>query len=117
MIEPTIIVQGGAGDINPIKDEAHIVGVKRSVQIGYKVLKRGGSVIDAVEAAVRDLEDDPTFNSGKLNGLPVIQNILKSVSRRAWRGNDLMHVYSHTIIISTYCIAQTYLVLDSKTHR
>ncbi|RYD88012.1 MAG: isoaspartyl peptidase/L-asparaginase, partial [Sphingobacteriales bacterium] len=32
---------------------------------GYKVLEKGGSALDAVEAAVRSLEDNPLFNAGR----------------------------------------------------
>ena len=33
--------------------------------LGSEILKRGGSSLDATEAAVRVLEDDPHFNAGK----------------------------------------------------
>ena len=34
-------------------------------QIGWSILKHGGSALDAVEAAIRSLEDDPAFDAGK----------------------------------------------------
>jgi hypothetical protein len=40
-------------------------GVILASQIGYNVLKNGGSSLDAVEAAIRSLEVDPYFNAGK----------------------------------------------------
>jgi beta-aspartyl-peptidase (threonine type) len=40
-------------------------GVTAAAKAGYAVLARGGSAIDAVEAAVRFMEDDPHFNAGK----------------------------------------------------
>lgn len=39
-------------------------GTVLASQIGYNVLKAGGSAIDAVEAAVRSMEVDPDFNAG-----------------------------------------------------
>jgi beta-aspartyl-peptidase (threonine type) len=38
--------------------------VKRAVSAGYDVLKAGGSAMDAVQAAVFVLEDDPVFDAG-----------------------------------------------------
>ena len=64
---PVIIVQGGAGSpcLKPELETGHIDGVKKATVAGYKVLiNYGGSALDAVEAAVRVLEDDPVFNAG-----------------------------------------------------
>jgi L-asparaginase / beta-aspartyl-peptidase len=41
-----------------------LVGVKRAARKGLAILKRGGTSLDAVEAAVICLEDDPVFNAG-----------------------------------------------------
>lgn len=59
-----IIVHGGAHSIPEAKIEAHNVGCIRAVDAGVAVLEKGGSSVDAVEAAIRVLEDDPTFNAG-----------------------------------------------------
>jgi beta-aspartyl-peptidase (threonine type) len=61
---PSIIVHGGAG---PIKDEslpARLEGCKAAALAGWKILEEGGASLDAAEAAVVVLEDDPLFNSG-----------------------------------------------------
>jgi len=61
---PAIIVHGGAG---PIKDDslpARLAGCKAAALAGWKILERGGAVLDAVEAAVAVLEDNPLFNAG-----------------------------------------------------
>lgn len=60
----TIIVHGGAGSISKEKVEAHLEGAKTAVKTGAEILKAGGSAMDAVEAAVKVMEDDPIFNSG-----------------------------------------------------
>jgi beta-aspartyl-peptidase (threonine type) len=39
--------------------------MKRALEAGAAVLDRGGSSLDAVEAAIRILEDDPLFNAGR----------------------------------------------------
>lgn len=64
MSTPSIIVHGGAG---PVKDDslsARLQGCRAAAQAGWKILEQGGSSIDAVEAAVVVLEDDPLFNAG-----------------------------------------------------
>ena len=59
-----LIVHGGAHAIPEEKLEAHKTGCIRAVAAGVAVLEQGGSALDAVEAAIRVLEDDPTFNAG-----------------------------------------------------
>jgi beta-aspartyl-peptidase (threonine type) len=61
---PTIIVHGGAKEIPPEQQAAHREGCHRAAEAGWAVLEGGGSAVDAVEAAIRVLEDDPTFNAG-----------------------------------------------------
>src|SRR4029450_7911224 len=65
-----IAVQGGAGTIErshmpPDRRREYRAGLQRAPTAGYEILKRGGSSLDATEAAVRVLEDDPHFNAGK----------------------------------------------------
>lgn len=63
-IQPCIIVHGGAWAIPVILKEASVNGVKKAAKKGYDCLKEGGTAVDAVEAAVHVLEDDPTFDAG-----------------------------------------------------
>eukprot|EP00743_Colponemidia_sp_Colp-15_P004423 GILK01004769.1.p1 GENE.GILK01004769.1~~GILK01004769.1.p1 ORF type:complete len:305 (+),score=35.96 GILK01004769.1:1152-2066(+) len=50
----------------PEAKQRHIYeGLTRALQTGIEILKEGGSSLDAVEAAVRVLEDDSAFNAGK----------------------------------------------------
>src|SRR5512145_502562 len=61
---PAIIVHGGAG---PIKDDSlsdRLEGCKLAARTGWQILERGGPALDAVEAAVIVLEDNPLFNAG-----------------------------------------------------
>jgi len=63
--EPRLIVHGGAWNI-PVELEAdHIQGVHRAVSEVYPLLCQGLPALDAVEAAVRVLEDDPAFDAGR----------------------------------------------------
>lgn len=65
-----IAIHGGAGTIErsnmtPEREREYHAGLQRALTVGYEILKRGGSSLDATEAAVRVLEDDPHFNAGK----------------------------------------------------
>ncbi len=59
-----IILHGGAKDIEAEEADANREGCLIALAAGRAVLERGGSAVDAVEAAVRQLEADPTFNAG-----------------------------------------------------
>jgi beta-aspartyl-peptidase (threonine type) len=61
---PALIVHGGAGaDPGEGLDE-YRAGVRDAALAGWHVLAGGGCSLDAVEAAVRVLEDHPRFNAG-----------------------------------------------------
>lgn len=61
---PSLIVHGGAWTIpdNAIDDAKR--GCRRALEVGWAILSRGGSAADAAEAAIIELEDDPTFDAG-----------------------------------------------------
>jgi beta-aspartyl-peptidase (threonine type) len=59
-----LIVHGGAKEIAPEQEEANRRGCLEAVAAGQAILEQGGSAVDAVEAAIRILESDPTFNAG-----------------------------------------------------
>jgi isoaspartyl peptidase/L-asparaginase-like protein (Ntn-hydrolase superfamily) len=67
MDEIAIVVHGGAGglpsDANRL--ERMRAGAAAAVEAGHAVLAAGGAALDAVEAAVVVLEDDPEFNAGR----------------------------------------------------
>ena len=65
-----IVLHGGAGVIErssmtPERDAAYRAGLDRAIHAAAKVLGANGSAVDAVEAGLRVLEDDPLFNAGK----------------------------------------------------
>jgi beta-aspartyl-peptidase (threonine type) len=65
-----LAIHGGAGTIErsnmtPESEREYRAGLQRALTAGYEILNRGGSSLDATEAAVRTLEDDPHFNAGK----------------------------------------------------
>ncbi len=72
---PSIIVHGGAGGVEDARRDRVISGCELAAQAGWKVLAEGGSALDAVEAAVRVLEDDGEFNAGYGSALNRLGNV------------------------------------------
>lgn len=65
-----IAIHGGAGTItrsamSAEKEKQYTEALQQAVDAGYAILAAGGSSLDAVEAAVKSLEDCPLFNAGK----------------------------------------------------
>lgn len=65
-----LVVHGGAGVIErgamtPETDAAYRAAMARALATGEGVLEAGGTAIDAVEAIIREFEDDAMFNSGR----------------------------------------------------
>src|SRR5579862_5543378 len=63
-MKPALIVHGGAWDIPDEAIAACKSGCHRALTAGWSILNKGGSALDAVEAAVIVLEDDPVFDAG-----------------------------------------------------
>jgi beta-aspartyl-peptidase (threonine type) len=63
-MKPSLIVHGGAWDIPDEAVDACKAGCERALAAGWSVLSNGGSALDAVQAAVVVLEDDPAFDAG-----------------------------------------------------
>ena len=66
----SIAIHGGAGtilrsDLTAEKELAYREALLAAVEAGATILKQSGSAVDAVEAAVRSLEDCSLFNAGK----------------------------------------------------
>ena len=63
-------IHGGAGVIERAgltleQDAAYRAALHRALEAGSAVLERGGSALDAVQAAIELMEDDPLFNAGR----------------------------------------------------
>jgi beta-aspartyl-peptidase (threonine type) len=63
-MKPALIVHGGAWDIPDEAVEACKIGCQRALGAGWTLLASGGSALDAVEASIMVLEDDPVFDAG-----------------------------------------------------
>ena len=66
----TLVIHGGAGvlereNMTPEREKAARAGLDRALAAGEAILAKGGSALDAVQAAVTVLEEDPNFNAGR----------------------------------------------------
>ena len=65
---PAIVIHGGAGWFSNMSSE-EIRDLKKGLRMaadkGFEILEDGGSSVDAVEAAIIILEDNPLFNAGR----------------------------------------------------
>lgn len=66
----SIAIHGGAGtlikgNMTPEKEKLYRSKLQQSLDSGFDILKNNGSALDAVETAVKILEDSPLFNAGK----------------------------------------------------
>jgi beta-aspartyl-peptidase (threonine type) len=84
-----LAIHGGAWNIPDGAVDAHRRGLVGPLTEGFDALRRGASALDVVELAVRQLEDDPTFNAGRgshLNSAGELQmdaSIMEGTRRRA----------------------------------
>ena len=65
-----LVIHGGAGAMrpdhgDPDHEQRARQGLRDALDAGSAILAEGGNSVDAVEAAVRVLEDDPCFNAGR----------------------------------------------------
>jgi beta-aspartyl-peptidase (threonine type) len=63
-MKPALIVHGGAWDIPDDAVEACQAGCQRALTAGWSILSNGGAALDAIEAAIVVLENDPVFDAG-----------------------------------------------------
>ncbi len=65
-----LVIHGGAGTLNksqftPALEAKYKSGLDSALQVGNAILEKGGNALDAVEATVKVLENNPLFNAGK----------------------------------------------------
>jgi len=66
----SIVIHGGAGSVKksettPQQEQDYHHGLQEALEAGCKLLESGKSALEAVEAAVSALEDNPLFNAGR----------------------------------------------------
>ncbi len=62
---PKIMAHGGAWDWDDTLDAPKCVALKAAIAVGYDILQREGSALDAVEQTVVALENNPLFDAGR----------------------------------------------------
>jgi len=62
---PILLIHGGAWAMPDDAVAAHENGIREALRVGWSALVRGGTAVDAVEAAVTVMEDDDTFDAGR----------------------------------------------------
>ncbi|GGS11883.1 L-asparaginase [Streptomyces aureoverticillatus] len=88
-----LAVHGGAGTAldrdktTPEREKAYRDGLADALKAGRKILDKGGSSVDAVQAAVQRLEDNPLFNAGK--GAVFTADAGHELDASIMRGSDL----------------------------
>ena len=63
-----IVIHGGAGSFSGLDEKAinsYETGINEALSAGFKILREGGTSLDAVTTAIVILEDLPLFNAGK----------------------------------------------------
>ncbi len=93
MNQYAIAIHGGAGTIlrstmTAEKEANYKKGLEDAIYSGESILKNGGTSIDAVEAAIRTLEDNPLFNAGK--GAVFTNEGKNEMDASIMNGKDLM---------------------------
>ena len=63
-MNPCLIVHGGAFAVPNSSIEPCKAGCRAALEVGWKILSAGGSALDAVEAAVVSLEENPEYDAG-----------------------------------------------------
>ena len=111
---PVILVHGGAGATPEDLFEAKFNGMKEAVRAGHKVLMEAGNVLDAVEAAIRVMEDDPAFNAGRGSKLNIFGHVEMDASMMDGAGLEAGAVASVTGVRHPVSLARA--VMENTSH-
>jgi beta-aspartyl-peptidase (threonine type) len=112
-------VHGGAGDIlrtttDAKTDAAARATLTKAIQTGAAVLDKGGSSVDAVEAAIRILEDSTTFDSGR--GAVFNADGKNELDAAIMNGSDLKAGSVAGVMHSPHPISLARAVMDKSPH-
>jgi beta-aspartyl-peptidase (threonine type) len=114
-----IIVHGGAKTISEDKAKANTTGCLTPVEAGWAVLQRGGDAKDAVEAAIRVLEDDPTFNASvgatlNVEGKVYLDAAMMESNRLRWGSVAGVNRISHPISVARKILEEKPVLLVAE---
>lgn len=119
MHDVVIAVHGGAGSDRMLRaaadwEEAVRAGLRTSLAAGYRVLAGGGSALDAVEQAVRELERDEHFNAGRGSVLDARGEVTMDASIMDGAKRSAGAVAAVTQVVHPICAAR--LVMSETPH-
>jgi beta-aspartyl-peptidase (threonine type) len=60
----SLIAHGGAKDISTADEQSNREGLFEAIEIGTRILSKGGTALTAVEEVVKSLENNPAYNAG-----------------------------------------------------
>ena len=64
-VEPVLVIHGGAGRIPDDAVDRYVAGLQAALDAGWPILERGGTALDAIEAAIVSMEDSGAFDAGR----------------------------------------------------
>ncbi|HEY9799279.1 MAG TPA: isoaspartyl peptidase/L-asparaginase [Leptolyngbyaceae cyanobacterium] len=116
---PSIIIHGGAKTISDDKAKANISGCLAAVEAGWTILTGGGNVKDAVEAAIRVLEDNPIFNASigatlDTDGEVFLDAAMMEGATLGWGGVAAVQGVRHPISVARKILGEKSMLLVSK---
>ncbi len=112
-------IHGGAGvieraSLTPEQDAAYRAALHRALEAGSAVLAAGGSSLDAVQAAIELMEDDPLFNAGR--GAVFTAAGRNELDAAVMDGSDLRAGAVAGLTTTRHPIAAARAVMDQSPH-
>ena len=114
MQEPVIVVHGGAGVWQTERKNLGLIGVKKAAKTGFEILKSNDSALNAVEAAVAQMEDNEVFNAGLGSALTIDKRIEMEASIMDGKTLDAGAAGQLSDIKNPVCLAR--IVMENTDH-
>jgi beta-aspartyl-peptidase (threonine type) len=111
---PAILIHGGAGADPAFEREELRRGIRDAVSAGWAVLRDGGGAVDAVEAAVCAMEDNPRFNAGR--GSVLTSEGTVEMDASIMEGDSLKNGAVACVTNMRHPISLARRILDSERH-
>jgi beta-aspartyl-peptidase (threonine type) len=112
-------IHGGAGvierdSLSPEQDAAYRAALNRALEAGQAILSRGGTAMDAVQAAIQIMEDDPLFNAGR--GAVFTAAGRNELDAAVMNGSDLTAGAVAGLTTTRHPIAAARVVMEQSPH-
>jgi beta-aspartyl-peptidase (threonine type) len=115
----SLIVHAGAWEIPDDEVAAHINACQRALAAGWQILREGGSALDAVQAAIIILEDDPALDAG-IGSLLTADGTIE-LDAGLMRGSDLqcgavatIKRVQNPIVLARHVLESDYVLLTGE---